>query len=216
MGSLYTRISDAGYAEHIDVDNGKLVKLTRVDDPDDVPTYTMQCSQGRVEVSAMIPEESVDYLKHLDLKRYLSNRPVVKQEICSLVAEGRSIDEISKMRRGEYLMPPSHIITMWAEEDSDFAEQMNKSRRLAARSKFDQALRLALDAKDDPKALKTLVDILKRHAEVDDPEVFQVKAKEEERQPAKIHISFNTGVPDAIDVTPKEKQLESRSREEGS
>ena len=189
----YTRISRrTGFCESIDIDTGRLVKITLVTDSEKISTYTVRAKNGKVMVSGMIPEPEVAYLARENISYFMPNNPAVRDEICYLVAEGASLDSLGRD------FPPTHVINMWASDNADFKKALLEARRVAARVKFDKALNIALKNEDDPKALKTIVDILKRHAEVDDADTFQVKSKESEPLPANIHISFNTGVPDKV------------------
>lgn len=205
---LYSRISQAtGLVESIDVFSGKLVRISKVDDLETVPTYTLQCKTGSIEVSALIAESTVSFMSNHDVNKFLPYTSVVIDEICNLIGEGVAIADLSNRRLGKLPLPPDHVIYKWMEHDSKFKVRVDQARRQAARNKFDQALSIALESKGDPKTLKALVDILRRHAEVDDAEVFQIKSKEVEATPPVINITFNTGVPqkeDVKDITPQE------------
>lgn len=165
-----------------------------LDDSDEIPTRQVKARVGTVNVSANISDEQVKYLERVDTAQFLPCTPAVKTEICSRVSAGELVTDLCTHYVGALKFPPYEVIRMWEDEDGDFSAQLANSRKQAARLRFEQALKIAHEYRDDPKALKTYVDILKRHAEVDDAEVFQVKGESGSQQVIP-HITIVTGVP---------------------
>jgi hypothetical protein len=205
----YRRINDrTGHVEHVSIRSGRLVRLTLLDDVDTVPCRPIRAKVGLVHVSANIGDVTVAYLSTIDTATFLPCTEPVKSEICSLVGEGHLVTELYKRFVARLRFPPFEVIKAWAEADKDFQVALVKAKRHAARVRFDQALSTALENKDDPKTLKTLVDILKRHAEIDDPETFQIKSDGQGQIVAPV-INIITGVPQREEVIVNGEESES-------
>jgi|DEB0MinimDraft_4_1074332.scaffolds.fasta_scaffold02733_9 hypothetical protein len=194
---FYKRINPKNsFVEWVSIKSGRLYKLLKIDDKPDVETYQKHARIGYVNISINITAEEAKFIESIDTATFLPRQDSVKEEICSRVSDGDLITELCRQYIGRLPFPPYEVIKKWASEDKEFAGNLAESRKHAARIRFEQALRAADNVKDDPKALKTYVEILKRHAEIDDPDVFQVKPKDEERKDVAPIVHIYTGIPD--------------------
>jgi hypothetical protein len=192
----YQRINPSlGLVEEISLRSGRLYKVLKIDDEPDVECDQLHTRVGFIFYSKSIRVEELSYYKGIDTAMFLPCQPSVKKEICSQVAEGKLITELSKLYIGRLPFPPHEVILKWCEADKEFKEKLAEAKRFSARVRFDQALSIALKHETDPKVLKTLVDVLRRHAEVDDSETFNVKADVPQGNVATV-INVYTGVPD--------------------
>lgn len=204
---LYKRInSRTSLVECVSMRSGRLSHLYHMSDPDDIPTRQVHARVGFVNVSTNVSDKDIDYIKSIDTATFLPCELSVKKEIASRIAEGSMITSLKNEYIGRLPFPPHEVIQAWAKQDKDFALQLAEAKKHAARVRFEEALRVAHEFKDDPKTLKTYVDILKRHAEIDDPDTFNVKPDNNVQQITPV-VNIFTGVPQpqekAINASPE-------------
>lgn len=69
----------------------------------------------------------------------------VRDKICELIADGKSVREICRMEG----MPAMSAVFRWLSEDKAFQEQYTRAREVQADTLFEEMLEIADDARND-------------------------------------------------------------------
>lgn len=86
----------------------------------------------------------------------LEDADKLKVQVCAYIAEGKSVNTISKMKK----MPSSATIYRWLAEDADFVERYTRAREQQADKYAEEIVDIA-DTEEDPNKARVRIDARK-------------------------------------------------------
>lgn len=126
---------------------------------------------------------------------------IVAEEVIRLIAEGKTVLEISKMEG----MPPPAAIYYWKRRYQEFSAEMKMAREMRAEVFQDEAIQRAKDSRESTVHRDRLeVETLKWAAEVNDPNTYGKRTKVVGDPDQPLGFVVLTGVPDPEPAIPVE------------